>query len=213
MKKIIEMFEKEIADHELKVIIDNGVNRILEFRNKNGSSNQFFNVLQTRNHICFTGDMGDFVFTNHNEDMLAWFHGNMSMAYINEKCRAGETRDYSEDTAREGIESMVTDFCYDYKDDFFNDEDFKESQYDEWRNELLEDVLGDLDFENEFTLHDSAYSLSVRVNDSIKFEIDTSDGLSCRGYTHRFNWCVLAMNKAAELYFSKDKNIEILGNK
>lgn len=39
MNDLIEVFERDIADHELEVIVDSGVNRILEFRNKNGSSN------------------------------------------------------------------------------------------------------------------------------------------------------------------------------
>ena len=42
MESIINSFEKDIANHALEIIFDNGVNRILEFRNKNGSSNQFF---------------------------------------------------------------------------------------------------------------------------------------------------------------------------
>lgn len=211
MESIINTFEKDIVDHELEIIVDSGVNRILEFRNKNGSSNQFFIVMQAKGRICFTGDMGEFVFTNHNADMLAWFHDNMSLSYIAEKCRTGGTREFNEDSAKESIKMMVDDFCrdyiYDYSESGCNDEDDDnfEVALANWQQSLYDEVLDNLDFESEETFHRSAYNLSVRVDDSMKFEIDVCDGIDCMEYTPRFKWCVLAMNKVAELYFSIDK--------
>ena len=211
MERMINIFEKDIADHELEVIVDSGVNRILEFRNKNGSSNQFFIVMQAKGRICFTGDMGEFVFTNHNDDMLAWFHDNMSLSYIAEKCRTGGTRKFDEDSAKESIKMMVDDFCRDYIYDYAesgcddeNDDNF-EVALARWQQDLYDEVIDELDFEGDEAFHRSAYDLSVKVNDSIKFEIDVCDGIDCMEYTQRFKWCVAAMNKVAELYFDKNK--------
>ncbi len=211
MESIINIFEKDIADHELEVIVDSGVNRILEFRNKNGSSNQFFIVMQAKGRICFTGDMGEFVFTNHDADMLAWFHGNMSLSYVAEKCRTGGTRKFNEDSAKESIKMMVDDFCtdyiYDYSESGCDDEDDDnfEVALANWQQSLYDEVLDDLDFESEEAFYRTAYSLSVRVDDSMKFEIDACDGIGCMEYTGHFKWCVAAMNKVADLYFSMDK--------
>lgn len=213
MERMINIFEKDIADHELEVIVDSGVNRILEFRNKNGSSNQFFIVMQARGRICFTGDMGEYVFTNHNEDMLAWFHGNMSLSYIAEKCRTGGTRKFDEDSAKESIKMMVDDFCRDYIYDYAesscddeNDDNF-EAALASWQQDLYDEAIDELDFENESTLNQTAYDLSIRVNDNISFGIDTSEGIGCMEYTGHFKWCVAAMNKVAELYFSSKEEL------
>ena len=211
MESTINGFEKDIANHELEVIVDSGVNRILEFRNKNGSSNQFFIVMQARGRICFTGDVGEFVFTNHNDDMLAWFHDNMSLSYIAEKCRTGGTRKFDEDSAKESIKMMVDDFCNDHLYDYDEsgcddgDDDNFEVALARWQQDLYDEVIDELDFEGDEAFHRSAYDLSVKVNDSIKFEIDVCDGIDCMEYTQRFKWCVAAMNKVAELYFDKNK--------
>ncbi len=212
MSDLIEVFERDIADHELEVIVDSGVNRILEFRNKNGSSNQFFIVMQAKGRICFTGDMGEFVFTNHNEDMLAWFHDNMSLSYIDEKCRAGVTRKYSEDVAKANIRMMVDDYCSDYFYDYIGDDGVvstsEGSMTEDWADELYEEVIGEIDFENEWTLHQTASDVSIDINNRLHFDIDTSEGINSESYTNSFKWCVLAMNKVAELYFSEKEEFD-----
>lgn len=209
MEELLKQFENDIADHELEVITDNGVNRIMRFKNKDGSSNQYFDILQTNGKLCYSGDMGDFIFTNHNNDMLAWFNGNTSLSYISEKCRTGGTKEYSEDRARNHIEMMVNDFCFDHIDDYITRENYEDEEEDKgdlltaWQGNLYVEVVSNIDFENEATLHETAYDLTVVATDSIKFEIDTSEGLDCREYTHRFKWCVLAINKVAELYYTQ----------
>lgn len=185
MESMINIFEKDIADHELKIIIDNGVNRIIEFRNKNGSLNQFFIVMQAKGRICFTGDMGDFIFTNHDNDMLDWFHGNMSLSHIAEKRRTDDTRKFDEDSAKESIKMIVDDFCRDYIYDYIesgcddeNDDNF-ENALASWQRDLYHEVIDELDFEDDEAFNRYAYDLSVKVNDSIKFEIDVCDGIDC----------------------------------
>jgi len=211
VESIINIVNKDTADHKLEIIVDSGVNRILEFRNKNGSSNQFFIVMQARGRICFTGDMGEFVFTNHDADMLAWFHGNMSLSYIAEKCRTGGTRKFDEDSAKESIKMMVDDFCSDYIYNYSesgcddDDDDNFEDALANWQQSLYDEVLDDLDFESEDAFYRTAYNLSIRVDDSMKFEIDACDGIGCMEYTGSFKWCVAAMNKVAELYFGMNK--------
>lgn len=213
MNALKEIFERDTANHALEIIVDSGVNRILEFRNKNGSSSQFFIVMQAKGRICFTGDMGDYVFTNHNADMLAWFNDNMSLIYIDEKCRTGGNRRFSEDSAKETIKTMVDDFCtdhiYDYAESGCNDGD--DSNFEvalaNWQQDLYDEVIDELCFEGDEAFHLSAYNLSIRINDSMKFEIDVGDGIDCMEYTGRFKWCVLAMNKVAELYFNKNKEV------
>ena len=202
LTKVVDRFEQDTVNHELEVLIEDGVNRILRFKDKSGSSINHFYVMQTQGKICYTGDMGDYVFTNHNKDMLAWFHNNMSLSYIAEKCRTGSIYEYCKDLALESIKHEVSSFCESYIDEYVGDDDVDmDAALDKWTEDLANEVLSEIDFENEFTVHTSAYSVSTQVTNYLKFEIDTSDGINCNEYTYRYLWCVLAMNKVAELYF------------
>lgn len=214
MEKVTKRFEEDIANHELEVIIEDGVNRILRFKDKSGSSIYHFYVMQTHGKLCFSGDMGDFVFKNHNADMLAWFHGNMSLGYIKEKCHAGATKKYSEEAAKQSIECQVENFCDCYLDDYVEGQHLNEDEDDydlevvraSWIENIYQEAISYVDFENEYTLHNSAGDVSIKITDELSFEVDTSEGLSCYESTYHFLWCVLAMNKVAELYFSNKES-------
>lgn len=215
MKDVLERFDYDTEDHQLQVIVDEGVNRILKFANKNGSRCYSVSVMQTRHNICFTGDMGSFVFANNNEDMLGFFMDNLSLSYISEKCRAGIKSEYSEDLAKEAIKCEVTDFCGDYIDDHIEHctdidietlgREYISKKQSQWEVVLYNQALRSINFENEYTFYQSVSDLEVEATPSLNFTIDICDGLPCRDYTHRFKWCIAAMNKIAALYFDKKR--------
>ena len=218
MKDMIERFEQDTAEHELNVIVDDGVNRIMKFA-KAGTSCYSVSVLQTNNRICFTGDMGEFVFVNHNNDMLAWFHGNESLSYIAEKCRAGDKHEYNEAIAKESVEMRVNDFCTDYMCEYLDlkypELDINElsvselgSKQGSWETILNIQSSNNINYENEYTFYQSVSDLEIELNLSSNFTIDISDGLPCRDYTNRFKWCVAAMNKIAKIYFTEKEVID-----
>lgn len=213
MKDMIDSFELNTEDHELQVIVEKDNHRIMKFA-KRGTNCFSVTVMQTRGKICFTGDMGEFVFVNHNADMLAWFRDNTSLAYIAEKCRAGNYSEYSEVMAKESIEMRVNDFCTDYMCEYLDlkypELDINElsvselgSKQGSWEVVLNNQSKRNINFENEYTFYQSVSELEIELNLSSNFTIDISDGLPCKDYTDRFKWCVLAMNKIAFLYFNK----------
>ena len=217
MKDMIERFELDTEDHELQVIVESNNHRIMKFA-KPGTSCYSVSVMQTSGKICFTGDMGEFVFTNHDADMLAWFHDNMGLSYISEKCRAGDKSEYREDMAKEAIKCQVTDFCADYIDDYIEHctdidietlgrEDISKKQ-SQWESVLYNQTLKNINFENEYTFYQSVSDLKLAITPSLDFTIDIGDGLPCKGFTYRFKWCVLAMNKIAYLYFNKKASMK-----
>jgi hypothetical protein len=66
-----ERFLKDIAEHQMTIIHDDGVNRHLRFK-KPTSSPYWFDVLTWNGVLCINGDMGTFVFSRIT-DMFAFF--------------------------------------------------------------------------------------------------------------------------------------------
>ena len=74
--------------------------------------------------------------------------------------------------------------------------------------EVLQDC--EIDFENEYTFHSSINNLEININKWMVYDVHgVHDLIDIKRYTHRFVWCVLAMNKIAELYFSGDYIAEV----
>lgn len=67
----IETFTRDIAKHEIEVIRDDGVDRHLRFR-RPGTMSMHFDILTWPGYLCYTGDMGSYVF-RRTEDMLEFF--------------------------------------------------------------------------------------------------------------------------------------------
>ena len=64
-------FLGDVANHEMTIIRDEGVNRHLRFK-KPGTSAYYFDIITWPGNLCFTGDMGTFVFSRI-DDMFAFF--------------------------------------------------------------------------------------------------------------------------------------------
>lgn len=213
-KRVINAFEETTKNHMLTVLVDSDVNRIMRFGHKDGSSVLCVKVMQTEGEIAYVGDMGDFCFSNHNADMLAWFKGNTSLQYINEKCRAGNTEEYDEKKARQWVEADVLDYCEQNFNDYIDGDEVKDEEYQAkklaWIDSLTEDVISEIDFENQYTFHSSINDLEININKWMAYTVyDVHDLINSKQYTHSFVWCVLAMNKIAELYFSGDYISEV----
>lgn len=69
--EVLGRFEKDIADHTMRVLLDQGVYRHLRFQ-KHGSSGHWFELVTWPGHLSITGDMGSFTFARL-EDMFQFF--------------------------------------------------------------------------------------------------------------------------------------------
>lgn len=80
-----EAFDREIAQHEMQVIRDDGLYRHLRFKRPD-TGIYWFDLLTWPGHLCITGDASDGLVFARTEDMFAFFHGNSSADYrINPK--------------------------------------------------------------------------------------------------------------------------------
>lgn len=64
-------FLGDVAKHQMTILRDDGVNRHVRFKQPN-SSNMFFDLITWPGCLCYTGDMGTYVF-RRLEDMFEFF--------------------------------------------------------------------------------------------------------------------------------------------
>lgn len=106
-----DQFLKDVENHSLKVIKDDGLYRHLECSN-NGSFCQRFEIITWPGYLAYVGDMGDYVFSRI-EDMFAFFRNKKQEIEINpgywaEKVKAesvfgGGIREFSVEQFRECV--------------------------------------------------------------------------------------------------------------
>jgi len=188
-----ELFERDIAKHVMEEFRDDGVNRHIRFR-RPGTMCMHFDLLTWPGYLCYTGDMGTYVFTRL-QDMFEFFRCEnheeryqISMNYWAEKIRAADRDGVSEFSA-ESFKSNVRDY-------------FEQNVPEEWPErrkaelwaEIEQDVIGELEDIGEH----GAWSALFHFNfDGFRFR-DWEH--QCREYTHRFRWCCHALRWAIAKY-------------
>jgi hypothetical protein len=101
-----EGFLQNIANHQMRILRDDGVNRHIRY-GEMGSSAYQFDLITWAGHLCITGDCGTYVFSRVN-DMFNFFRGDaINPGYWEEKClaydRHSKTTKYSPDLFRNNI--------------------------------------------------------------------------------------------------------------
>lgn len=118
-----QSFLKEVAEHKLTVLRDDGVYRHLRFA-KPQSGDMHFELVTWPNYLAYVGDMGSYVFSRL-KDMFVFFRvpenykgrdgGVLAVNpdYWEEKCQAAEhregTKKYSADKFRKCILDILAD--------------------------------------------------------------------------------------------------------
>ncbi|HET7675666.1 MAG TPA: hypothetical protein VFL54_09115 [Gammaproteobacteria bacterium] len=175
-----EQFLKDVADHEMQVIQDDGLYRHVRFR-EGDSPIMGFDLITWPGHLCYTGDMGTYVFSRI-PDMFQFFRApeGRSGLYVNhgywsEKLDAADKsdgfREYSPDKAKEVILQWL--------------DDGKATASE--RREVEQDVLS--------RIHDGERAFRAAVDEFNHGEILFHDFWECnlQEYTYRFQWCCFAL--------------------
>ncbi len=186
-------FQRDVATHELVVLRDDGVYRHLRFR-RPGTMCMHFDILTWPGYLCYTGDMGTYVF-QRLEDMLMFFRRPSSdrdlfdcidMRYWAEKVQADDRNDGITEFDPEAFRDVV-------KDRF---DDFIESRGEDWSaerrealwSEVVSSIFGAL---NEDDPHRAFWAVHEFNHDGLRFE-DFFE-FNTDAYTHRFQWCCFAL--------------------
>lgn len=232
-----ENFLKDVADHKMNIIQDNGVYRHVRFKAP-GTGCQHFNIVTYPGYLVYSGDMGTFVF-ERTFDMFKFFNQKMSDGinphYWMEKVEADGRRDGCEEHCQDLVMGIVTTYLEDFFENIeehYADGDHSEEYdtVDEFKAALKSEVMNyfesaELDeyrFCNAFGEFES--EVCPKFNFSEWYEHTTKD------YTARYLWCCYAIVYAIETYnarpqgnvisrfvqyvkgFKNEKNLKIISN-
>lgn len=188
-----ERFLKDVSTHKIEIIRDDGVDRHIRFKRENSYA-YGFDLITWKGHLCYTGDMGTYVFARI-EDMFDFFimdksdfnHSgnrklNINPGYWAEKVLSVDKHYGIKEYSSELFESTIKEAFRDY----FEDEEDIEKKDKCW-NEIESKVL---------SYSDESEECAMRV--VINFECDGFEftdlwGLDFKEYTVHYIWCLYAI--------------------
>lgn len=191
-----DQFKRDIDRHEMIVIRDDGVNRHIRFK-RPGTMCMHFDLLTWPGYLCYTGDMGTYVF-RRLEDMLQFFRRpigsppfRIDLRYYAEKVEASDKYDGIEKFSADVFKANVKDF-FDQATD--GDDDWTDARKAELWERIESDVLGGVYDDGE---HGAWANLRDFEHDGFTFG---DWDLRCNEYSHRFLWCCHALEWAIATY-------------
>ncbi len=197
-------FERDTATHKMTVVRDDGVDRHLKFRQKDGSSSYWFEILTWPGVLCIRGDCGTYVFSRLT-DMFEFFRtdrGNdPSKLYINEsywceKLQAVDCNGYGDGRAREFSAEKFEARVKERFDGYFESHELSDEKRASLWSEISAEVLfhandGEIRaFDKLMEFHDSDFP---RLFEDC-WEWD------CKEYTFHFIWNLYAIAWAIRQY-------------
>jgi len=182
-----ERFLADIKSHEMLVLQDDGLRRHLRFKRPT-TSTMYFDIVTWKGNLCYTGDMGTFVFTRI-DDMLEFFRGErINPQYWQEKCIASESsrnsggvREFNCDVFHESVREHIKDY---------------------WELEVTpEDLQEALDGE-VFCHHDNGYAAYLALSEFKHGEhtFECCEMPTGEVFSYRFIWCCRALVWAIQKY-------------
>lgn len=191
-----ETFLKDVASHQMSVLLDQGLHRHLMFRQPNNSWYHWFDIVTYPNTLVISGDMGTWVFSRV-EDMFAFFRSEkltVNLSYWSEKLQNGT--------------GGGRDHCKVYDGDYYKANIIEHlNRYDlepDKKAKVLEE-LDLLDFDDEYEIVRSIQDFEVDLEDdgdyyyrSPKKKRETFGfqdvwEVSMKTYSYHFIWCCYAI--------------------
>ncbi|WP_458089313.1 hypothetical protein [Streptomyces malaysiensis] len=138
--EIAQRFARETANHQMTVLLDQGLYRHLRFANPE-SGLYWYEITTTPGQLVFSGDGESFVF-RLAPDMFEMFRrsaesGGINATYWAEKCKTGNAKSYSRERFEEYVWKQVADA-----------EQYYKALRDNVREEIFNDPVYDVDHES-----------------------------------------------------------------
>ena len=130
---------RDIKDHRMQVIQDNGVFRHIRMA-KPGTMNMHFNITTTPGYLIYTGDMGSFVFSRVHDMFnfmdIDWGRKvpTIDYRYWGQKCEAADKHGGIEEYDPDSLKAMAVQV--------FRQHEFPKDQRMPAWSEFREDILG-----------------------------------------------------------------------
>lgn len=203
-----EQFLKEVTNHRLTILREDGVYRHLRF-SKPGTTCMSFDIITWPGYLCYCGDMGTFVFRRLH-DMLEFFRPSESAAkdpfrwiywrHWHEKLegadRGSGAIEFDPDAFRREITVQRRKLFSSHG------RDLSKHQREELWGDLgeLRDKADDGESRAMCSAHDWEHSIWERGSIKKVLRLDTREFPECKRWTHRFEWCCFALRWAVMTY-------------
>lgn len=202
-----EYFARDVAEHQMQVLRDDGMYRHLLFK-KPGTGIYHFNIVTYPGTLVYTGDMGDFVF-QRLEDMFQFFRSDavfdegINPGYWAEKLVAIDRHGYT-DFDEEKFTRVVMEYLTTwirgnrYRTD-------KEERRDLW-DAVVNDVIN-ADSDNKGTrkqiaAHEFSHTVALTNGHTHDFYFQDFWEHNFEDYTVQFYWACYAIAWAVKQYDS-----------
>ncbi len=213
---VLPRFLADTASHELRIVVDDGVHRHLQFR-RPGTYCYGFDIVTWPGHLAISGDMGTAVFSRLH-DMFEFFrakpgeHEKAGGLFVNdgywaEKCVAndGAKQEYSLRLFRD----LVTLLFKEYVEERVDPDDLADpdTSTPEWVARLWQEL--ELEVLNDSEDHDALINAISAMSDFKPSDSDYSDfritdaweyASSLQQYTFHFLWRLYAIARAVRAY-------------
>lgn len=201
-EKVLTRFVRDVADHRLQVIREDGLYRHLRFK-RPGSSAYYFDLVTWPGYLAVTGDMGTWTFSRIS-DMFEFFTDAhfgrresflINPGYWSEKFEAGAGRGRSESPCYEfdgqAFDKGLQEWLASYLEDCDDEDNQQEAK------EAIQGLTG-----NDFRTESDAYhALNDAFFPSDVSSYDISDGMgSMLTYAHHYLWICYGIVWGIERY-------------
>lgn len=201
-----ETFLQDVASHEIRVLRDDGVYRHIRFKRPDTAC-MHFDLITWPGCLCYTGDMGTFVFTRL-ADMFEFFRTDrlspgdeplkINRPYWSEKLIAVDGTRHKA-SATEFSEAKFTQVINDYVTNWLESRGIEKEDADDLRDAVKDEILDRIDtFDESQTFH-RANDFSHEVAGQ-HFHFQDLWEYSFTEYTHSFTWCCYALAWGIQQY-------------
>jgi hypothetical protein len=208
-------FLRDVSEHQIRVLREEGVVRHLRFA-KPGTGDERFDLLTWPGYLCFTGDMGTYVFSR-TDDMFDFFRAGrraggglaINPQYWAEKLEATDKADGHQEFDAAAFKREITVQRRRMFVDNAEGMDLSD-RAELWSS--LQDVI-DAGQESEGRAISSVqdWSLLYRVlhtGEKKTLFINTDDFPRCKTYTRRFLWCCYAVAWGVRQYDERARHVQ-----
>lgn len=195
-------FDRDVANHKITVIQNDGVNRVLRF-SRPGSSAYYFDIVTWAGKLCISGDMGTHVFARLH-DMFEFFRTDKDInpGYWAEKLVTD--RDCIWELDEDHFKKIIND----RKNDFIEEHDLNEDEIEELEAELehltnvakLDEAYAALyNFNFEIVRYNDGYGKSTIQREVLNLSFDMWE-CDLREENYHFLWNLYAIKWAIQKY-------------
>jgi hypothetical protein len=180
-KRVKESIAKDLAQHVITARHVHGLYRHYRCQ-KPGSWNMAFDVVTWPGSLCYTGDMGDYLF-QRTDDMIAFMRGScMSYSYAAEKCVAhdGRLMEWSEEAFKQTLADRL-------KEGEEGDGNFTVVRNGERVMESIANAIEEI--KDAYSNYGSPHDAEKAMYESGLWD----DMPRCKEYTVHFLWCLHAL--------------------